>query len=73
MSSETARKPLPATLRDTPADPGENVVLPDQCAVCGHNDLTVMLCTTYVVYVRCERCLTMRTVARPPYEREFGT
>ena len=44
MSSDTG-KPLPATLRDTP---GENVVLPDQCAVCGHNDLTVMLRTTYV-------------------------
>ena len=70
MSSDTTGKPLPATLRDTP---GETVVLPDQCAVCGHNDLTVMLRTTYVVYVRCERCLTMRTVARPGYEREFGT
>jgi hypothetical protein len=56
-----------------PAAPDENVVLPDQCAVCGHDDLTVMLRTTYVVYVRCERCLTMRTVARPEYEREFGT
>jgi len=49
------------------------VVLPDQCAVCGHDDLTVMLRTTFVVYVRCERCLTMRTVAMPGCEREFGT
>lgn len=73
MSSEPTRKPLPATLRDTPAAPDENVVLPDQCAVCGHDDLTVMLRTTYVVYARCERCLTMRTVARPEYGREFGT
>jgi hypothetical protein len=73
MSSETPRKPLPATLRDTPAYPGENVILPDQCAACGHDELTVMLHTIYVVYLRCERCLTMRTVAQPGYEREFGT
>jgi hypothetical protein len=73
MSSEPTRRPLPATLRDTPAAPDENVVLPDQCAVCGHDDLTLMLRTTFVVYVRCERCLTMRTVAMPGCEREFGT
>jgi hypothetical protein len=73
MFSEPTRKPLPATLRDTPADSDDNVVLPSQCAGCGHDDLTVMLRTTYVVYVRCERCLTMRTVARPVDEREFGT
>jgi hypothetical protein len=73
MSSEPTRKALAATLRDTPADPGETVVLPNQCAACGHDDLTVMLRTTYVVYVRCERCLTMRTVALPGCDHEFGT
>ena len=73
MSSEPTRKPLRATLRDTLVDPGETVALPDQCAGCGHDDLTVMLRTAYVVYVQCERCLTMRTVALPGCEREFGT
>jgi hypothetical protein len=73
MSSERGRKPLPATLHDTPGEPAQHTMLQAQCAACGHTELTVMLRTTYVVYLRCERCLTMRTVARPGYEREFGT
>jgi hypothetical protein len=33
----------------------------------------VMLRTPYVLYLRCEHCLTMRTVRKPGYERQFGT
>jgi hypothetical protein len=32
-----------------------------------------MLRTEYVLYLRCDRCLSMRTVMKPGFEQRFGT
>jgi hypothetical protein len=71
MSSETTRKPLSATLRTTTEERRHTRLTPDPCATCG-NDQRVMLRTDYVLYLRCDRCLTMCTVPKPGQER-FGT
>jgi hypothetical protein len=72
MSSETTRKPLPATLRNAAEERRHTRLTPDPCAACGH-EVRVMLRTPYVLYMRCDRCLAMWTAPKPGYERQFGT
>jgi hypothetical protein len=72
MPPELPRHPLPATLRDQPAERRQNRLKPDPCTACGH-EVHVMLRTPYVLYMRCDRCLAMWSVPKPGYEREFGT
>ena len=72
MLPDTRRKPLPATLRDPTEERRQNRLAPDPCAFCGHA-VRVMLRTPYVLYMRCDRCLSMWTIPKPGYEREFGT
>jgi hypothetical protein len=58
----------------TPAtDPRQNRVAPAPCSACGHDEVRVMLRTAYVLYLRCEHCLSMWTVPKPGFERQFGT
>jgi hypothetical protein len=72
MLPDAPRQPLRATLSGTPVERRQNRFEPEACAGCGHDQMRVMLRTDYVLYLRCERCLAMRTVPKPGLER-FGT
>jgi hypothetical protein len=72
MLPDPPPKLLSASLRDTPEERRQHRLAPDPCAACGHK-VHVMLRTPYVLYMRCDRCLAMWSVAKPGYEREFGT
>jgi hypothetical protein len=63
-------QPLRAMLQG--AERRQDRFRPDPCSACGHDQVRVMLRTDYVLYLRCDRCLTMRTVPKPGVER-FGT
>jgi hypothetical protein len=72
MHPEGLRKPLSATLRDTATERRHNRFIPDPCAVCRSDALRVLLRTDYVLYLRCEQCLSMWTVPKRG-TLQFGT
>jgi hypothetical protein len=72
MLPEGPRKPLPATIRDTVVERRHHRFTPDPCAACRRDAVRVMLRTDYVLYLRCEHCLTMCTVPKPG-TLQFGT
>lgn len=66
MPPDGPRRPLNATLTGTVAERREDRVVLAACTTCGHGTaLRVMLRTPYFLYVRCERCVVMWTVAKP--------
>jgi len=72
MLPEGPRPPLPVTLRDQSTERRHNRFTPGLCAACRHEAVRVMLRTDYVLYLRCEHCLTMRTVPKPGTS-QYGT
>jgi hypothetical protein len=72
MLPDPPRRPLDATLSNTPADRRRNRLAPAPCSACGRDELRVMLRTDYVVYFRCEGCMKLWSVAKPGSE-QFGT
>jgi hypothetical protein len=69
----TPRRPLAATLRNTTEERRQNRLQLGPCSACDHAEVSVMLRTEYVLYLRCDRCLSMRTVMKPGFEQRFGT
>ena len=70
MLPDVPRQPLQATLAGPRHERRENRLELAPCSACGHG-VRVMLRTSYVLYLRCEQCLTMRTVAKPGQD-SFG-
>ncbi len=71
MLADAPRHPTHTTPTDGPEERRQNGFRPDPCSGCGHDQVRIMLHTEYVLYVRCERCLTMHTVPKPGQAR-FG-
>ena len=68
MLPEVPRKPQKASL------PGERRLkrlTSAPCSTCGSGELRALLRTDYVIYFRCEHCLTVWSVAKPGVE-EIG-
>lgn len=72
MLPDVPRRPLRATLTNMSGERRQKRLQPDPCSGCGHDQMRVMLRTAYVLYVRCERCLAMKTVPKPGQDL-FGT
>lgn len=51
-----------------PADRRQHRLVLLPCTACGQDDLRVLLRTPYVLYVRCEHCAAVWTVAKPGQE-----
>ena len=74
MLPDVPRRPLRATLTGTPGDRRLNRLKPPPCSACGHDDTRVTLRTWLVLYLRCERCGDLSTVATPGHVQEqYGT
>jgi hypothetical protein len=72
MFPDVPRRPLRATLPDTSGERRQNRFQPGPCSGCGHDEMRIMLRTAYVLYLRCEHCLAMKTVPKPGQDL-FGT
>ena len=67
MLPDVPRHPIQATLPATSYERRHTRLTLAPCSACGHAS-RVMLRTPYVLYVRCDQCLRMRTVAKPGQE-----
>src|SRR5215208_2581542 len=61
--------PLAATLRDTIAERRQHRLRLGPCSACNHHQVSVMLRTEYVLHLRCDGCLSIRTVMKPGFEK----
>jgi hypothetical protein len=72
MLPDLPRKPLYATLFDTPGQRRMHRLKPPPCRQCASDNTRVTLRTEFLLHVRCEACAFVWSVPKPGYEQQVG-